>query len=83
MKREELVEYLEGLLQPAKFRDYCPNGLQVEGRQEVHRLVAGVTATQALLDAALVQAQPLQHLRAVEFGGMFGYGGAGAYEHRP
>jgi dinuclear metal center YbgI/SA1388 family protein len=53
MKREDLVEYLDELLQPARFRDYCPNGLQVEGRPEVSRLVAGVTASQALLDAAL------------------------------
>ena len=53
MKREELVEYLEGLLLPANFRDYCPNGLQVEGRAEITRLVTGVTASQALLDAAV------------------------------
>jgi dinuclear metal center YbgI/SA1388 family protein len=53
MKREELVSYLDGLLEPAKFRDYCPNGLQVEGREEVKRIVAGVTASQALLDAAI------------------------------
>lgn len=55
MKREELVNYLEGLLQPAKFRDYCPNGLQVEGRAEVTRVVAGVTASQALLDVAVAR----------------------------
>lgn len=55
MKREELVEYLDELLQPAKFRDYCPNGLQVEGRAEVVRVVAGVTASQALLDAAVAR----------------------------
>ncbi len=55
MKREELVEYLEGLLQPANFRDYCPNGLQVEGRTEIVRVVAGVTASQALLDAAVAR----------------------------
>ena len=55
MKREELVNYLEGLLQPAKFRDYCPNGLQVEGRTEVTRVVAGVTASQALLDVAVAR----------------------------
>jgi len=55
MKREELVEYLDELLQPAKFRDYCPNGLQVEGRAEVTRIVAGVTASQALLDAAVAR----------------------------
>jgi dinuclear metal center YbgI/SA1388 family protein len=53
MKREDLVNYLDGLLQPAKFRDYCPNGLQVEGCREVSRIVTGVTASQALLDAAV------------------------------
>ena len=53
MKREDLVNYLDGLLQPAKFRDYCPNGLQVEGRNEVSHIVTGVTASQALLDAAV------------------------------
>ena len=53
MKLVELVEYLDRLLEPAKFRDYCPNGLQVEGRAEVRRIVAGVTASQALLDAAV------------------------------
>ena len=53
MKREELMEYLEGLLMPGKFKDYCPNGLQVEGRPEIRRIVAGVTASQALLDIAV------------------------------
>ncbi|AXS81539.1 Nif3-like dinuclear metal center hexameric protein [Dechloromonas sp. HYN0024] len=53
MKREELLNYLDGLMTPGKFRDYCPNGLQVEGRSEITRLVAGVTASQALLDAAV------------------------------
>jgi dinuclear metal center YbgI/SA1388 family protein len=53
MKRQQLVEYLDGLLQPAKFHDYCPNGLQVEGSAEVRRVVAGVTASQALLDIAV------------------------------
>ncbi len=53
MKREVLVNYLDGLLQPGRFRDYCPNGLQVEGRPEIVRLVAGVTASQALIEAAI------------------------------
>ena len=53
MKREELVSYLDELLQPAKFRDYCPNGLQVEGRPDVVRVLCGVTASQALLDRAV------------------------------
>ncbi len=49
----ELVRYLDELLQPEAFQDYCPNGLQVEGCHEVSRLVAGVTATQALIDTAI------------------------------
>ena len=49
----ELIEYLEQLLEPGGFRDYCPNGLQVEGRPEVTTLVSGVTASQALIDAAV------------------------------
>lgn len=53
MKRDELTRYLEELLDVPKFRDYCPNGLQVEGCAEVGRIVAGVTASQALLDAAV------------------------------
>lgn len=53
MRREELVDYLDRLLEPGKFRDYCPNGLQVEGRRQLARVVTGVTASQALLDAAV------------------------------
>jgi dinuclear metal center YbgI/SA1388 family protein len=49
----EITEYTDALLQVAQFRDYCPNGLQVEGRPQVDTLISGVTASQALLDAAL------------------------------
>jgi dinuclear metal center YbgI/SA1388 family protein len=55
MRREELTRYLDNLLESARFKDYCPNGLQVEGRSEVQRVVLGVTASQALLDAALAR----------------------------
>lgn len=48
-----LETYLNKLLNIGKFRDYAPNGLQVEGRAEVTRIVTGVTASQALLDAAV------------------------------
>ena len=51
----ELVEYCDRLLDAASFQDYCPNGLQVEGGREVGRIVSGVTASQALIDAALEQ----------------------------
>lgn len=50
-----LVKYCEDLLNVGNFKDYCPNGLQVEGRSEVKRIVSGVTASQALLDAAVEQ----------------------------
>ncbi|MFA7268211.1 MAG: Nif3-like dinuclear metal center hexameric protein [Sterolibacterium sp.] len=55
MQRDELASYLDECLEAARFRDYCPNGLQVEGRAEVHKIVCGVTACQALLDAAVAQ----------------------------
>ena len=53
MKCEELVRYLDELLASARFKDYCPNGLQVEGAADVRRIVAGVTANQALIDVAI------------------------------
>lgn len=49
----ELVDYTNGLLAIGRFQDYCPNGLQVEGRPEVGLLVSGVTACQDLIDAAI------------------------------
>ena len=55
MHRDQLGSYLNELLEPTRFQDYCPNGLQVEGRAEIGRLVCGVTASQALLDAAIEQ----------------------------
>ena len=49
----ELCQYLDKFLQAQKFQDYCPNGLQVEGRPTVVRLATGVTACQALVDEAI------------------------------
>lgn len=51
--RDQLVKFLNTELQSDKIRDYCPNGLQVEGKAHISRLVTGVTASQALLDAAV------------------------------
>lgn len=48
-----LLEEAERFLGAARIADYCPNGLQVEGRPQVRRIVSGVTASQALLDAAV------------------------------
>ena len=50
----ELQAELDELLQPARFKDYCPNGLQVEGKPVVSKLVSGVTASHALIEAAIV-----------------------------
>ncbi len=52
MNRDELVRHLDQLLDVSRIRDYCPNGLQVEGRLEVARLVSGVTASLALIERA-------------------------------
>ncbi len=49
----EIDLYLSALLQIANYKDYGPNGLQVEGRTEVRRLITGVTASGALIDAAI------------------------------
>ena len=48
-----LVEEANRFLNVASINDYCPNGLQVEGRPQVQKIVSGVTASQALLDAAV------------------------------
>jgi len=53
MIRAELDAYLDQYLDVAKFRDYCPNGLQVEGKAEVTRIVTGVTASLALIERAI------------------------------
>jgi dinuclear metal center YbgI/SA1388 family protein len=53
MDRIELELYLNNLLEAGRFHDYCPNGLQVEGRRKVERLATGVTASLELLEAAL------------------------------
>lgn len=53
--RQALQTALDALLQPERFKDYCPNGLQVEGSPRVRKIVSGVTASLALIDAAIAQ----------------------------
>lgn len=53
VSRSTLLAALDALLHPEQFRDYGPNGLQVEGRSEVRRLVTGVTASLAFIEAAV------------------------------
>ena len=49
----ELGRFFNTLLQPERFKDFCPNGLQVEGKREIKKIVSGVTASLALIDAAI------------------------------
>ncbi len=51
--RVEVESFLQALLQPETFKDYGPNGLQVEGRRSVGRIASGVTASLAFIDAAI------------------------------
>lgn len=51
--RTEIESYLASMLDVGRFRDYGPNGLQVEGKPEVRRLVSGVTASLAFIEAAV------------------------------
>ena len=51
----ELKRYLDGTLRAHEISDYCPNGLQVEGNADIQRVITGVTASQALIDAAIAQ----------------------------
>ncbi|MFM8247078.1 MAG: Nif3-like dinuclear metal center hexameric protein [Burkholderiaceae bacterium] len=53
MARDTLTKHLAETLDINRFRDYCPNGLQVEGKPQISRLITGVTASLALLEAAV------------------------------
>ncbi|HBI08707.1 MAG TPA: Nif3-like dinuclear metal center protein [Franconibacter pulveris] len=55
MKNTELETLINQKLNSAGFSDYAPNGLQVEGRYEIRKIITGVTASQALLDEAVRQ----------------------------
>ncbi|MGQ0731145.1 Nif3-like dinuclear metal center hexameric protein [Acidovorax sp.] len=53
--RQDLLQAFDTLLQPARFKDYGPNGLQVEGRAQIGKIVSGVTASRALIEAAIAE----------------------------
>lgn len=53
MRLKELEHYTCALLDTERFHDYCPNGLQIEGRPEVNKIVTGVTASLALIEQAI------------------------------
>lgn len=49
----QLLNFLDSVLTPEKIKDFCPNGLQVEGKTKITKIVTGVTASQALIDQAV------------------------------
>ncbi len=55
VKLTDLALYCDDLLEIDRFHDYCPNGLQVEGKPQIEHIVSGVTACQSLIDAAVDQ----------------------------
>ncbi|PSU32501.1 Nif3-like dinuclear metal center hexameric protein [Photobacterium lutimaris] len=55
MNNIQLESVLNELLSPHQIKDYCPNGLQVEGKSEVKKIITGVTACQALIDRAIAE----------------------------
>ncbi len=58
--RHTVLQAFDDLLQPTRFKDYGPNGLQVEGRDDIRSIVSGVTASRALIEAAIdVQADAI------------------------
>lgn len=50
---KDITEFCDEYLAAASFQDYCPNGLQVDAGAEIKRIVTGVTASEALIDAAI------------------------------
>lgn len=55
VSRQQLQQAFDALLQPERFKDYGPNGLQVEGKPDIACLVSGVTASRALIEAAIAR----------------------------
>lgn len=51
----QLVSWCNNTLNVSAFKDYCPNGLQVEGKPQIHKIVTAVTASQAAIDAAIAE----------------------------
>ncbi len=50
---KDFLNYSNNILEIDRFHDYCPNGLQVEGKTEIKKIISGVTASQALINAAI------------------------------
>ena len=68
ISRDTLLQSFDALLQPERFKDYGPNGLQVEGKAQIARIVSGVTASRALIDAAIAAGSTMVRVGSGIFG---------------
>ena len=55
----EILAWCDDILQTAQFKDYAPNGLQVEGTEKIEKIVAAVTASRAAVECAAQQGAQL------------------------
>lgn len=55
IERDTLLSHLHQMLEADRFKDYGPNGLQVEGKARIHKVVTGVTASLAMIEAAVAE----------------------------
>ena len=55
ISRHQLIEYVSDVLQVDRIKDYCPNGLQVQGKASIKKIVTGVTASKDLIEEAIAQ----------------------------
>ena len=53
MKIFEFERELNALMSPERIKDFCPNGMQIQGKEVINKVITGVTATQALIEAAI------------------------------
>lgn len=58
-KLSNIIQWCDETLKAAEFKDYAPNGLQIEGRSEVKKILAAVTASQSAIDAAIAEGADL------------------------
>ena len=55
MQLNEFEQYLNTLLKPEQIKDFCPNGLQIQGTSNINKIITGVTATQDLIEQAIAE----------------------------
>lgn len=53
IERQQLIQFIDDCLLPENFKDYCPNGLQIEGRSQISKIVTGVTVNSSLIAQAI------------------------------